>query len=155
MHSDWSNSKPIVRKATAADLDQLAELFDAYRQFYNKPSDVAAARSFLQERLRLRDSEIFVADDDGTLAGFVQLYPLWSSTRMKRLWLFNDLFVHPHYRGRDVSKDLVDVAKELCRVSGSCGMMLETGKDNVIGNSLYTRTGWELDEEHNFYFWST
>lgn len=143
-----------VRKATLPDIDQLAKLFDAYRQFYHKSPDLVGAKRFLSERITNGESEIFVADHSGTLTGFVQMYPLFSSTRMKRLWLFNDLFVHPDHRGKGISLALVDAAKELCRTSGSCGMMLETAKNNIIGNSLYEKTGWELDVEHNFYFWA-
>jgi len=32
-------------------------------------------------------------------------------------------------------------------------MMLETAKDNHVGNQLYPTTGWTLDEDHNFYTW--
>lgn len=142
-----------VRKAIASDLEQLVPLFDAYRVFYRKPSDVEGARQFLSERLRKGESEILVAEEDGALRGFVQMYPLFSSTRMQKLWLFNDLFVHPDHRGKGISKALIDAAKDLCRMSGSCGMQLETAKDNSIGNRLYNKTGWELDEDHNYYFW--
>lgn len=153
MPSDSSKLSLTVRKAIAADLDQLAPLFDAYRRFYDKPADLEGARKFLSDRIVRAESVIFVAEDRGLLAGFVQMYPLFSSTRMKPLWLFNDLFVHPDHRGRGISVMLTDAAKELCRTSGSCGMMLETARDNFIANELYRKTGWELDVEHNFYFW--
>jgi len=143
----------VVRQATIADLDQLVPLFDAYRQFYNKSTDVNGAEIFLRERIVSGESVIFVAEDDGALTGFVQMYPLFSSTRMKRLWLFNDLFVHPVHRGKGTSVLLIEAAKDLCRTSGSCGMMLETAMDNSIANVLYMKTGWELDVEHNYYFW--
>jgi GNAT superfamily N-acetyltransferase len=143
-----------VRKGQLADLDQLAALFDSYRRFYDKPSDLAGARLFLSDRISRNESQIYVAEeDDGTLTGFVQLYPLFSSTRMRPLWLFNDLFVHRDHRGKDISIALINAAKALCRASGSCGMMLETAKDNFIANGLYHKTDWELDTEHNFYFW--
>ena len=40
-----------VRRATIADLDRLVQLFDAYRQFYRRPSDPEGARRFLAERM--------------------------------------------------------------------------------------------------------
>ena len=85
--------------------------------------------------------------------GFVQLYPIFSSTRMKRLWLLNDLFVQPEYRGKGISIALINEAKNLCRRTGSCGMILETAKDNSIGNNLYIRTGFLPDRDHNYYEW--
>lgn len=144
-----------VRKALLTDLDQLSVLFDDYRVFYEKSSDVPAAREFLKSRLMQGDSEIFVAVDGNSLAGFVQLYPLFSSTRMKRLWLLNDLFVQPKFRGNGMSVALIHAAKVLCRQSEACGMMLETAKSNFIGNQLYPATGFSLDTDHNYYSWDT
>ncbi|HYR32381.1 MAG TPA: hypothetical protein VEO93_10695 [Gemmatimonadales bacterium] len=39
-------------RASAADLDRLAPLFEAYRRFYQKPRRRAAARRYLAQRLR-------------------------------------------------------------------------------------------------------
>jgi GNAT superfamily N-acetyltransferase len=142
-----------VRKATLDDLSQLAVLFDGYRMFYKKTSAVDDAAEFLSQRLSKNESEIFVADRDGTLLGFVQLYPLFSSTRMKRLWLLNDLFVEARYRGHGVSVALIDAAKNLCLETGACALSLETAKSNEIGNQLYPRAGFTLDQDHNFYSW--
>jgi N-acetylglutamate synthase-like GNAT family acetyltransferase len=60
-----------TRKASIQDLPQLAELFDQYRVFYHKESDVSGAESFLKERIESKDSEIFVAEDHGNVVGFV------------------------------------------------------------------------------------
>lgn len=144
-----------VRKANTQDIEQLSLLFDAYRIFYNKTSDIENAKQFLSERIVNNESEIFVAENESKeLTGFVQLYPLFSSTRMKRLWLLNDLFVKPEERSKGISIALIEKAKELCRNSNSCGMMLETAKSNIIGNNLYPKTGFELDEDHNYYSWN-
>jgi GNAT superfamily N-acetyltransferase len=81
------------------------------------------------------------------------LYPLFSSTRMKRLWLLNDLFVDKEYRGKGVSKQLIAAAKELCKQTNACGLVLETAKKNIVGNDLYPKVGFSLDKEHNYYSW--
>ncbi|TME71025.1 MAG: GNAT family N-acetyltransferase, partial [Chloroflexi bacterium] len=64
-----------MRRAGVGDLDDVAPLFDGYRQFYGQPSDLAAARAFLAERLRRDESVIFVAIADDVTLGFTQLYP--------------------------------------------------------------------------------
>ena len=145
--------KNSIRKANLQDLAQLSQLFDEYRTFYHKTSDFSAAQQFLSERLQNNDSEIFVVEEDGKLGGFVQLYPLFSSTRMKRYWLLNDLYVNSNYRGKGFSKALIECAKELCRTSDSCGMYLETSKENMIGNQLYRSAGFKKYDEVNFYEW--
>jgi len=143
-----------IRAAQKSDLDQLSVLFDGYRVFYRKDSDLQGATSFLAERLEQMDSEIFVAEDENNkLTGFAQLYPLFSSTKMRRLWLLNDLFVHPNYRGKQVSIKLIERAKKLVKDSSACAMFLETEKSNLIGNELYPRTGFMLNEASNFYEW--
>lgn len=143
------------RKAEVKDLFQLSKLFDKYRVFYNKTSDASGAQKFLLERIENSDSEIIVAEtEDGSLVGFTQLYPLFSSTKMQRLWLLNDLYVSELFRGKGVSKALIDAAKEIAINTNACGLLLETAKTNEIGNRLYPATGFKLESESNFYFWN-
>jgi len=142
-----------IRKATINDLDELARLFNSYRVFYHKESDIECARQFLSERIAKNESELFVSFNGTVMTGFTQLYPLFSSTRMKRLWLLNDLFVKEEFRGQGFSIALIERAKELCRQTGACGFMLETARSNAIGNQLYQKTGLELDTEHHVYSW--
>lgn len=145
---------PQLEKATLKDLDLLASLFDRYRVFYKNTSDIENAKTFLAERITQNDAEIFICfSDEDIPVGFVQLYPLFSSTRMRRLWLLNDLYVDESYRGKGYSVALIEKAKELCVETKACGMFLETAKENVIGNTLYPKTGFSLDTEHNFYSW--
>lgn len=145
----------IYRKANKNDLILVAELFDAYRVFYKNESDVVAAKNFISERMDNNDSEIFVAENsDRMLVGFVQLYPLFSSTRMKKLWLLNDLFVNPEFRSKGVSVNLIDKSKQLVKETKACGMFLETEKSNFIGNNLYPKTEFKLNEGSNYYEWN-
>ena len=144
-----------IYQATPQDVDKIVPLFDDYRIFYKKESDVSGAKAFLSERLKNNESIIFICTKDDKPAGFAQLYPLFSSTRMRRLWLLNDLFVAADFRGLEVSKALIDACKNLSFETGACGVMLETAKDNLIANNLYIKTHFELDEDHNYYFFGT
>jgi len=142
----------IIREATLKDIEQLSKLFDQYRIFYKKESDLAGAKSFLIQRMLNKESIIVVAEDK-TLVGFIQLYPLFSSTRMKRLWMLNDLYVEPKQRGKGISVKLINWAKEWARETNAVGLILETAKTNGIGNQLYPKTDFVLDEDHNYYSW--
>lgn len=143
-----------ILKATISDLEELNELFDGYRVFYEKKSDRERSKIFLKERIENDESVIYISRNrEGVATGFVQLYPVFSSTRMKRLWLLNDLYVDSDFRGQGFSKALIEKSKDLCIETGACSMMLETTKDNHIGNQLYPATGWQLDEDHNYYTW--
>ena len=142
-----------IREAKISDIDNLSSLFNSYRMFYGKDSNVGVAKKFLESRIKLCDSKIYVSEVDQCLTGFVQLYPIFSSTRVSKYWLLNDLFVDANERGRGYSKHLIKKAKDLVKDTSACGMMLETDKTNNIGNYLYTSQGFKKNIVSNFYEW--
>lgn len=142
----------LVRPANLHDLDALVPLFDGYRQFYGKPSDQAGARAFLTARLRLNDSQIHLARDaHGAALGFTQLYPLFSSVRMVRTWLLNDLFVAAHARRQGVAKALLEAAAEHAKKQGAASLTLSTAHDNLPAQALYESLGWQRDLQFREY----
>lgn len=142
-----------IRMATLNDVDQIAPLFDAYRLFYRKSSDLSGAKAFLSARLSAQEAVVFVAESDLKIVGFTQLYPLFSSTNMTRLWLLNDLYVDAQHRKKGWGKALLKRAQEHCIATQASGLSLETEKTNAPGNALYPKMGFALDQEHHFYFW--
>ena len=143
-----------IIEAQTQYFESLVQLFNAYRVFYQKTSDVEGARQFLKDRLEREESVIYLAiTETDQVVGFTQLYPIFSSTNMKRVWLLNDLFVDPDFRGQGVSKRLIEQSKKLARKTEAFGVILETDKTNTIGNRLYPATDFELDTERNHYFW--
>ena len=142
-----------VREAKLSDLKNLSVLFNSYRMFYGKESDLKVAEEFLRSRIENKDSKIFICEFNNELSGFVQLYPIFSSTRVSKYWLLNDLFVDINKRGKGYSKLLIERSKELVIESKACGMMLETEMSNNIGNMLYPSTGFKKNELCNFYEW--
>ena len=140
-------------QANLNHLDDLAVLFDAYRVFYKKETDLDAAKKFLRERLANDQSVIFMVYNDSRAVGFTQLYPVFSSVNMAAVWLLNDLFVDPVYRGKKIGKQLLEAAQNHCTASGAKGVSLETEQTNVVGNKLYPIMGFEKDTEHNLYYW--
>ena len=49
-----------VREARLTDLKNLSVLFNSYRMFYGKKSDLKVAEEFLRSRIEKKDSKIFV-----------------------------------------------------------------------------------------------
>ncbi|MCB9284311.1 MAG: GNAT family N-acetyltransferase [Lewinellaceae bacterium] len=139
--------------ATLTDLPAFVKLFESYREYYGQTPDRLGALQFLTERLRQKDSVIFLAHFNDRLVGFTQLYPLHSSLRMRKIWLLNDVFVLPEFRGMTIGRQLIDHCKAYARKTRSMGLMLEAEKTNEQGNKLYQRTGFVLDTAHNYYFW--
>lgn len=138
-----------VRQAGPSDADIVAPLFDAYRQFYEQPSDPALARRFIAERLERAESVVFLAESEGRAVGFVQLYPLFSSTaaQPRRLWLLNDLFVAPEARGTGVGRALLARARRLAEETGAAGLELLTARGNTTAQRLYESVGYRRDDE--------
>ena len=135
-----------IRRASAADLDALVPLFDAYRVFYAQPSDPPRARDFLAERLGRGESVALLAERGASTVGFVQLYPVFSSVRTARTWLLNDLFVAEGARRGGVARALLDAAAAFARDNGAAGIALETTRDNAPARALYRAAGWNEDE---------
>ena len=138
-------TEPVISRAGPADLDALAVLFDAYRQFYGQPSDVPRARDWLRSRLRVGESVVLLARRGGAMLGFVQLYPMFSSVRTARTWILNDLFVLPATRRQGVARALLDAAAQFAREDGAAAIVLETTRDNDAARATYRAAGWRED----------
>jgi ribosomal protein S18 acetylase RimI-like enzyme len=138
----------VIQLAMPGDLEIVAPLFDQYRQFYRQPPAPELARSFIADRLTQRDSAIYLARSDLAGIGFVQLYPLYSSTaaRPGRLWLLNDLYVAPPARGQGVGRALMEQARTHAVDSGATGIFLQTARDNLTAQRLYESLGYHRDD---------
>ena len=153
-----------IRQATIQDIEQLIPLFDGYRVFYRKTTDLEGARAFLSERLTKKDSTIYiafakpvlsgveVADSDKAI-GFTQLYPIFSSVSMEPMYILNDLFIDPDYRGQGIGQSLITTVKDLCRKEHQKGIVIQTEVTNPAQH-LYERLGFKKDPDLH-YFWAT
>ena len=165
-----SEAKPLVstRQATIADLDALARLFDAYRQFYGQDPNLHKARRFLAERLNRQESMVLLAADSGAdtatacgpasnsepvhpcptsdqLQGFCQLYPSFCSVEAQPIFVLYDLFVAPCARRNGVGKALLVAAEQLAITHGKVRLDLTTARTNLSAQALYESLGWEQD----------
>jgi GNAT superfamily N-acetyltransferase len=141
-----------VRQATISDLDLLVPLFDAYRQFYRRPSDPDLARRFLLERFQHNQSVVFLAArQDGSAIGFTQLYPSFSSVSAARIFILNDLFVRPEARRKRVGLLLLAAAARFARQAGAIRLTLSTETTNEAAQALYEAEGWTRQEDFYVY----
>jgi GNAT superfamily N-acetyltransferase len=144
---------PEVRtvRAELHDLDALVPLFDGYRRFYAQRSDPDGARAFLADRMKRGESVIFLAVVDGTIVGFTQLYPQFSSVSMQKLWLLNDLFVAADARTSGAGRALLERAERWAAETGAKGLTLSTQITNLTAQRLYEASGWTKDDEFIHY----
>ena len=135
-----------IRLAEARDLDQLAELFDQYRQFYECPPDLGAAKNWLAENFERGRSTLFAADNGSQLLGFTQLYPALCSVDLVDYFVLYDLYVIEAARRQGIARALMNAASEWAKAQGADRLDLETARDNAPGQALYRDLGYELDE---------
>jgi ribosomal protein S18 acetylase RimI-like enzyme len=136
-----------TRIATLADLDLIAPLFDAYRQFYEQTSDLALARSFIQDRIQNNESLVLLASTElGHVVGFCQLYPTFCSVEAKPIYSLYDLFVSPAARRTGAGSALLRAAEKLAAENGKARMDLTTAKKNEAAQAAYESLGWVRDE---------
>ena len=141
-----------ITRASLGDVNDVARLFDAYRQFYNQPQDLARARTFIESRLQRADSVILLARHaKGAPAGFVQLYPSYSSVRTAPILILNDLFVHADFRHQGVGEALMRRAAEVAAARGAVAVELATQRTNTTAKRLYLRMGYVKDQEFDHY----
>lgn len=141
-----------IHRTTLNDLDAVTALFDAYRIFYRKTSELQAARGFLQARLQNQEAVIFLATVEDTPAGFTLLYPLYSSVNMGKLWLLNDLYVDPNFRQQGIGAALLTQARDFGKASGAVRLELATEITNTTAQSVYEGLGWIRDDQFYHYY---
>jgi ribosomal protein S18 acetylase RimI-like enzyme len=142
-----------TRLATLEDLDPVASLFDAYRQFYKQAPDLALAREFMRERLERSDSVVIVAESASkNVIGFCQLYPSFCSIRAAPTYTLYDLFVSPEARGMGAGRSLMIAAQKHAAQTGAARMELSTARNNTAAQSLYESLDWVRDE--NFFVYN-
>lgn len=142
-----TSKQTIVRRAQENDLAQLAQLFDAYRQFYAQAPDIGVASKFISARLNQQDSVIFVAvGADNNLIGFCQLYPSFCSVIAARIAVLYDLFVEANSRKTGAGKALMLAAKAHAEENGFARLDLTTAKTNLNAQKLYEALGWVKDD---------
>lgn len=136
-----------TRIATLADLDVVAALFDAYRQFYEQPADRELARIYIRARLQNKESIVVLAlNVSGTAIGFCQLYPTFCSVEAKPIYVLYDLYVEPTERRAGAGTELLRAAEGLAASNGRARLDLATASDNKAAQGAYEALGWVRDD---------
>jgi GNAT superfamily N-acetyltransferase len=179
IESAESRYVPIARvhQATMDHLEDLVSLVDGFRQFFQQASDLSGVRTFLAQRLTHNDSVIFIAylekgrsslsvvevadpsisketGTGATPAGFVQLYSLFTmSMSLKKTWILEDLFVTPSARNHGVAHALLKHAEQFATDTGAEDLKLETPRDNVAAQTLFSSRKWKRDSRFYTYIY--
>ena len=136
-----------IKRISTSEADLVIGLFNKYRIFYNQPSNLDLAKSFVNARLENNESVVFVAlaknKGETVPVGFTQLYPKFSSGRAIKIWILNDLYVEQEYRKQGVGKSLIMKALTYAKDDGASHVELSTAVDNYRAQRLYEYIGFQ------------
>jgi GNAT superfamily N-acetyltransferase len=128
-----------------ARAEQTDELVAAYDWLFTPPGskppmwDAAAAAERLRAAIESDAAEVFIADLDGLIAGFVTVYDEFESVRFgHRAWV-EDLAVDPDRRSQGLGKALLDAAKEWARSRGATHLELDSAETRADAHRFYDR----------------
>lgn len=139
-----------VISASNSNIIDIAELFNKYRVFYKKKSDLNSAIEFIQHRFTRKESFLFAAYLNDKVVGFTQVYPTFSSVGMKEIYVLNDLFIDTNFRRLGVGKALIQHVKKFAQTNKVDTVILETSSNNSTAKALYESFGFskEVNVDH-------
>ncbi|MBB6342316.1 ribosomal protein S18 acetylase RimI-like enzyme [Pseudomonas fluvialis] len=136
-----------IVQATLEHLDLLTPMFIKYREFYGELPLPDSSRKFLENRLKRKESVIYMAlaDEEDRLLGYCQLYPSFSSLSLKRVWILNDIYVAEDARRQLVADRLLQTAKKMAKDTNAIRLRVATSENNLAAQKTYESIGFRED----------
>ena len=124
-------------------------LLAAYLDFYETSRELPPIEAFCRELIAEPEHagvQLLARDADGAAIGLATIFWSWSTTRLGRLAVMNDLFVAPEARGRGVAEALIFACRDLAREHGCAALEWQTAPDNHRAQAVYARVGAEQSQ---------
>ncbi len=136
-----------IVQATLEHLDLLTPMFIKYREFFGELALPDSSRKFLENRLKRKESVIYMAlaDEEDRLLGYCQLYPSFSSLSLKRVWILNDIYVAEDARRQLVADRLLQTAKKMAKDTNAIRLRVATSQNNLAAQKTYESIGFRED----------
>ena len=148
-----SQSGPVVRRATPADLQSIGRLgallveehydFDPRRFLAARPGTPEGYASFMSTQLEDPDKAVLVADDSGDVIGYAYAAVEGYDYMALRgpAGVLHDIIVAPEHCGRGVGRLLLDATLEFFRSRGVQRVVLQTAERNEAAQRLFASMG--------------
>ncbi len=133
--------------ATEKDIDKVSDLFNLYRIFYEQEDNYEACKKFITENFQNKRSEIFVLEKEGEFIGFVQLYTNYCPIALKSYKALSDLYIRAEHRGKGYALELMQHVIDYYKEKGMQRLTLETATDNIPGQKLYEKLGYQKEKD--------
>jgi len=134
-----------VEPISAAQLETLLPMIDAYQRFYEVDEiDAERNSSFFARFLApSEDGMLLGAWSGNELAGYACLYWHFTSLVPAETVLMNDLYVDERWRNQGIGRALIEASAEIARERGAHRLEWATAPDNETAQRLYDATGAE------------
>jgi ribosomal protein S18 acetylase RimI-like enzyme len=133
-----------VREATPEDVPGLLDLM---KEFYaeagyvlDEPEARASFQSLLDEP---RLGRVWVAEQDGDVAGYVVVSFVFAMEHGGTMGVVDDFFVRPESRGAGLGTALLTGVRSACAGLGVRALRVEVGHDNAPAQAVYRAAGFE------------
>ncbi len=148
-----SQSVPIIRRATPADLPMIGRLgallvgehhgFDPQRFLALSRGTPEGYASFISTQLEDPDAAVLVADEGGDVIGYAYAAVEGYDYMALRgpAGVLHDVIVDPEHRGRGVGRLLLNASLEFLRSRGVPRGVLATAERNEAAQHLFASTG--------------
>jgi len=132
---------PTIRPMHPSDAPTVVDMITALSAFHNDTADVT-----VQSLLRDTDPSapwmyVFVAEDAGTLIGYMALLPLAKIADGRRGIDINHIYVAESYRGQGVGRALLAQAEAHAKSLGCRYMFISTAPQNTAAQDAYRACG--------------
>ena len=136
-----------VRTLNAGDRPAWQKLWTDYLTFYGtsvgeRVYDTTFARLIGDDP---QDFTCLVAEIDGSLVGLTHYLFHRHNWRVENVCYLQDLYAHPHVRGRGVGRALIEGVYAAADAAGSPGVYWLTQQDNLTAQQLYDRIATKTD----------
>lgn len=131
---------PIVRRAETRDADAVLALLEGLGR-PEVAEDASGQRAVFVDHLGYDDATVFVAEQDGVVAGVASL---WLRPRLNWVTLeawVPDLFVDPAYRRLGLGRALLEACAAEARRKGCHRLSLDSGHQRAEAHLLYEDLG--------------
>ena len=136
-----------IRAALSADIPQLLALVRRYWDFEGIAGfEALRVELVLKELLdpRARRGAIWVAEEGGTLTGYLIVVLLLSVEHQGLMGEIDEFFVLPPARARGAGRQLLAQAEAALRARGCGRLQLQLSKANEAARAFYERHGYSV-----------
>jgi GNAT superfamily N-acetyltransferase len=126
---------------TAAELADVAAVFDQYRHHYGEPVVAGQALAWLTQHTGSGMLTIFTAHAGGDLVGIATTVAGPASLRLGCFWQLRDLYVVPSARRRGAGRALVGAVRAAASAAGAIRLSVQTEPGNTAALALYRASG--------------